>query len=935
MRRFLAYMVMILTMLGAIIFNTQAVMENKTDAMEYGPGTELVYSLEQREATDYDVEKYPDIKANGTKKLTDIDIEKEVMDRLDTAGVRNANVQIVQGKNDSEGKEVGYQLRVSLSPLSDTELNNVKEILGYTGTLAISTIGDTATYYDANSEFFYQDGDIATITYNGTTPYPTLHVKDQDSFDALKKAAKEASDNKTKEARRYFADGDDSSSDKNTDETTVYLWKDKTVDDTYDKAFGTHDTIVMDEVKEKVIAKIDLNNFDSENLALPITSDIDGNAWTISTARAFVNMLNATDYGFSIHLLYSNNISATFGYSALNMTYLIFGIVLLVFCVLLIVFYGLAGITASVSMLGSVLFTFFLSFTLGFEFSVAALGGIAIIAALSMFISVNYYERVKAEMRKGKDVEKANKEGYHKSYLVSLDVSLIALIISIFSFLIANGSYKTFFGFIMVGAVVTFLVTDYLDKWMNYWLVKDSANSKLPFFSFSKTKAEKKNVAFASADKKHFSRKMMILLPSIAALCLGIGFPLRYALGGSPRSFFSNSQDFANTYTLNITYRDNSESYQPLSTKENFLEYVVAMGTSDTTIGSYQAISVDEKKSTQVTNTAFFYYDASKSNVNIVEKKDEEGNAYYMTYYSLNVDRDLAEVIDTNGNSVLYTISTKMRDTTVVVEEKNGDSVIGTTSYSPMAGDAHGVKDSLVVNSYLTYATNVSHTTNTMILIVYLISVFSFVYLFLRYGLNVSLAGLTSGTLMATLGLGLLSLLPIPYTSYTPFALLISLTLLNLLFVPVLGRNRETLKERKIRKTATLEERTEIANESARRALWMVLPVLGITLIYAFALAFINKELLGLSLGLILFTLLDFVVLYFFAVPFYVFLASHISFRRLNESFAKRREARRAKKNIKKVEEKKVAGPDGIVYVDDGPHETIIPGLNDFRHSQD
>ena len=36
MRRFLAYIVMMVTLVFALIFNTQAVLDQKTDAMEYG-----------------------------------------------------------------------------------------------------------------------------------------------------------------------------------------------------------------------------------------------------------------------------------------------------------------------------------------------------------------------------------------------------------------------------------------------------------------------------------------------------------------------------------------------------------------------------------------------------------------------------------------------------------------------------------------------------------------------------------------------------------------------------------------------------------------------------------------------------------------------------------------------------------------------------------
>ena len=48
MRRFLAYIVMMVTLVFALIFNTQAVLDQKTDAMEYGSGTEMVFSLAER-----------------------------------------------------------------------------------------------------------------------------------------------------------------------------------------------------------------------------------------------------------------------------------------------------------------------------------------------------------------------------------------------------------------------------------------------------------------------------------------------------------------------------------------------------------------------------------------------------------------------------------------------------------------------------------------------------------------------------------------------------------------------------------------------------------------------------------------------------------------------------------------------------------------------
>ena len=112
MRRFLAYIVMMVTLVFALIFFTQAVLDQETDAMEYGSGTEKVFSLAERSDENYD-EACTGIHEKKPEALSNIDIEKAVMDRLDLAGVRNANVRIVKGETENDTTK-GYQLKISL-----------------------------------------------------------------------------------------------------------------------------------------------------------------------------------------------------------------------------------------------------------------------------------------------------------------------------------------------------------------------------------------------------------------------------------------------------------------------------------------------------------------------------------------------------------------------------------------------------------------------------------------------------------------------------------------------------------------------------------------------------------------------------------------------------------------------------------------------------
>ncbi|MFA6861345.1 MAG: hypothetical protein WCR56_03080 [Bacilli bacterium] len=904
MRRFLAYMTMMLTVIGVMIFNVQSVLENRNQSLEYGSGTQLVYSITKRDTTLYSNTNYPSFTSDD---LENIDIENEIMTRLDTAGVRSADVNVINGTDN-----VGYQAVVTLAPLSANELSNVKEILAMTGSLSIGTTGDKTVMYAANAKFF-DTSSLAEVTYNGTTPYPTINISSKEDYDSLQKAASSEADTSssssgTSNAHRLDADSGDST-ETTTTAKDLYLWYDKTDNDTYDKAFGTNDTAIQEDVKKKVIAKLSTDNYSSDDSQITITSDLSGTAFTISTARAFVNMLNSTDYGFNMDYLYSNTVSANLATSGLNKTYLALGICLLVISILMIAFYGLAGLTSAVSMLLSLFLTLTIFSVVGFEFSIGGIVGFFVIMALSVLISSNYINRVRLEMKKGRDAEKANREGYHKAFFVNLDVSLVSLLTSLFCFLVAVGSLKTFFGVIMVGTLITFLITNYLDKWMTYWLVKDNGTSKLPFFGFKLP--EMKKHEYVAKDKKS-NKVSLITISAVSLGLLAVALPVTSLVGGG-YTFFNNSNQYSSSYTLTVSFQDNYNSYSLLESKADYLEYLEEIGKQSAT-ATFVTVSQED---TTTANVDFYYYPDS-AYVNIVEKTNEENQKYYTTYFTVTVDRDLNKVNLGNDNTALLSIKNALLDEAIT----SGDDTI-----SP-GGDSHYITDSLAVGCYTTIPANLSHNTNNFFLVIFLLSVFAIIYTLIRYGITIALTQLTTGTLMSALMIGILSAFRLPFNAYTAFAPLAVVFILDLVLIPLLSGNKERLKEEGIKKTATMEQRALIENETTDRNLYTVIAPLASVLISSLSLFAIATSLLGVTATLVIGLLLIPVMIIGFSLPFYYHLATHLSFKRLTDFWAKFR----SKKAIEKAKKEESLNKNGIPYVDpEGPHETIIPGMNDFQ----
>ena len=935
MRRFLAYIVMMLTVISTLVFNTQSVFESTTDAMEYGRSTQLTFSLTERDKTYYDISNYPNLNPS-IEKLSEIDIESKIMDRLDSLGVRNAEVELVKGIQSGTDEGKGYKVNVTFSPLSSTELSNVTQVLSYDGSLAFATVGDDKVYYQDRNELF--DDPVAKIVYNGTTPYPAINIASTTLMDQLVTDCKNAAtshkdDQKTdsKSANRKYANDDSSDSEDSSDsqETKIYLWQNKTSEDTYNKAYGYSGETVDEEVSKKVIAVLDTSNYSSENKMITMTSDKDGNAFTVSSARAMVSMLNAEDYGFDIHYLYSNYVYAGLGSSAFKKTYIGFGVALALISLLLILFYGYSGITASINMLASVFLSLILFNLLGFEFSIAGIAGLCLVAVFSVFLSVNYFHHVKDELKKGRDVEKANREGYRKSFFGGLDTGLVLFFTSLFSFLICLGSYKTFFGAVMVGSLFTWIITTFLNKWATYWLCKDVTENNKPYFAFFKSKKESSGREVVKAGKK--GRLPLYISLGISVLALGISLPLNYATRQGQYGFFNNSGSYAPSYQLSIEFATYNNSYTKLENSDTYLSYLSKIGEED---GSFELISdKDGKKDAQ---KGQIVYKASTVYVNVVEKTDDDGVKYYVNYFNVHTYQDLNSVLSKNDENkyVINSIQDGMKDSGRNIDINN--EIINPTN------DGNFKSDSFAIYSQETVPANLAHDVNNFFLVVFLIACFASIYAFVRFGLNMFLTILTSGSVYAALSVGFLSLSSLSFNPYVSFILLALNVIFDFMIVPMFNENKVIIKEKGLKGKASEEERAEILNGLVHRNAPITFMTLLSSLILSVPFVVIDGSLLSITILGVVLSLLAFVLLYSFALPFYLLCTSHISFRRFTDWMTMKKVRNNEKKNEKKDEELKEASqsenpnafaPDGTRYVDpEGPHETIIIGMNEFRH---
>lgn len=799
MRRFFAFLIMLVSVLAAVLFNGQSVLEHMVFSTEYGGGREVVYQLTKRESG---------------RNLRPEEIGDLVTTRLDVAGVKDGHVEVT-GSGDSA------QLRVSFSPSTTEEYNNVLTQLGANGSLSICNKDD---YCLTGDEFFAAKP--LGLRYVGASAYPAFKIKS-------KVAAQKMADTIGEE-----------------ENASVYIWQNmdpESGEDNYENAFGEN---AKDEIRAKVIASIVWQgNYMEDELRLYATADSNGNAFTISSAKAFANAYNSPDYGFEIEKIYETRIQPTLGENSLTATLIGIGVALLIVGIALIVLYGYSGAVTFVSLLAGLTVSTFVFSYLGFQFSPATVIGLVAIAILGVFTTVNYLEKIKDELKKGRSIAKANSEGYRKSFFVTLDSCAVTFFVSLFIFLLGAGAIKTFGGVMFIGSIAIFLVTNFVSKWMMYWMTTSEIIKKGKG-SYGLRLANKNGLL---ADKKIFSEgkdKKKRNIGGIVGAGLVLASGIVLLVTGMTTDIFNNSNNYSSYSRINVKTLSDEDQYQD---EERYLAFLKSNNIE------IEYSNLDFKR---------------------IEKVDEYGDDYKITYISFalpSTDRDIDNF-------------TKLESLMLVDD------------------------DEAVVTSDITRVVNIDHDTASLFLVFGLSILFSSLYLFARYGISAFLATLIGNSIIGITAVGLLSGLRLPYNSFSGFGLLALVTILGFFGIAMFARNRDNLKDQKILKSATLEQRSSVLNTAfinslpATMSAVMISVIASVAVIVATGANALLSEFLLFAVAMIV----AFFFLSYFVGPFYLFLRTHLHFKKINIKW-KRKPRKPVKINLNE------------------PHETIIPGINDFR----
>ncbi|MCF0116600.1 MAG: hypothetical protein HUJ61_00960 [Bacilli bacterium] len=736
-RRLWAFIVLAFTMIVGVFTGTRTAIKGINSGLELSNGVQFVYEVSD---------------PNSTEDVNLDDVVSEMERRLGMADVPFYEIE-------TEGKD---QVRVSIGGKDSNKLSEIKKLLRFNSDLSLCTTSEVCY----SSKDIFGENAVAEVKYVNQYPIVVFPIASKANLEIL-----------CEEAQR-LSDG----AEEGGSESLLILWAGKTESDSYADASDTENPDYK-KIQEKVLLSFSSVEselyYDSTHTSIAKTvsyKDNDGNEiesptalqvrYACEEAQAVVNYFNAgkTEYDIEFKyeqiidakvdnlIVFSSNTHFNFG----SKIFLGCAIAILLITLLMILSYGWSTIVAAISVSSGMTLTTLLFNLFKVEFGVGAVVGL--VGAFILFLASNIvvFEKVKDEAYKGRTLKKANSEGNKRATLIIVDMSIVIMCLSIFSFFIGGGIIKQVAMMFIGAALANITVVLLSNKFLLWFLCNDYylqtkkhavlmiKDSKVP-----NTLNEEKQSYFGKFDGKNFTKGstsvgILSALVTIVSAVLMIVLPT------------------TNYDTFN--YGNGYDSYNRIQ------------------------IQVEEdSKVTENVNKEFakFKDELSIGEITFATETDESSDVTVTYYYYTAIIKEMPSATSSLLNNPIYDPQTGVLDMYATIEENIYDLIKTTDSDAKVK------------------VLNVQSTTHiisfgNVFLGVGLGLILACLYLLIRYGISKALSALLVSEISSFLTIGLFVITRLTFTDITVVSCSLIGALSLILSIFLFSREKELSIDEKV-----------------------------------------------------------------------------------------------------------------------------------------
>ena len=209
-------------------------------------------------------------------------------------------------------------------------------------------------------------------------------------------------------------------------------------------------------------------------------SRITGN-FTINEAKDLANVLKSGKVRAPSRIIQDTVVGPSLGQESINAGMFSFVIAFLLVLVYMCVYYSTGGWISCIALITNLflLIGFLVSF--GAVLTLPGIAGIVLTMGMAVDANVIIYERIKEELRAGKGLGAAVKDGYSNAYSAIIDGQLTTMITGIVLFIFGNGPVQGFATTLIIGIITSVFTSIYITRLIIDALINKGKNVKFSY----------------------------------------------------------------------------------------------------------------------------------------------------------------------------------------------------------------------------------------------------------------------------------------------------------------------------------------------------------------------------------------------------------------------------------------------------------------------
>ncbi|NLA24322.1 MAG: protein translocase subunit SecD, partial [Bacteroidales bacterium] len=245
-------------------------------------------------------------------------------------------------------------------------------------------------------------------------------------------------------------------------------------------------------------------------------SSITGN-FTINEAKDLANVLKSGKMPAPARILSEEIVGPSLGQKAVSSGLNSFIIAFIIVMLYMVVYYGRPGFTANLALIANIFFIFGVLASFGAVLTLPGIAGVVLTIGMAVDANILIFERVREEMRSGKALSLAIKEGYKNAMSAILDANITTLLIGIILFNFGVGPIQGFATTLIIGILASLFSAIFITR-----LVFDRKVKKGQEIVFetgiSKNAFKNVNIQFLSKRKISFVVSAILIVVSLVSL---------------------------------------------------------------------------------------------------------------------------------------------------------------------------------------------------------------------------------------------------------------------------------------------------------------------------------------------------------------------------------------------------------------------------------